>query len=160
MSTFIKPEVILPCSQEDTTGPYHNTDDSSPHYHPTTLIRRSVLILSSDVRCAVVFPSAFPTKLLYAHEFLIINPHECYMPCPSLIAWFYEPIKTVNVRALEHIKFETCSSGHNTCNDVSRAIKWTTSASMWSKINVVTLRKMTHREIWTDTWRFFAYDGG
>jgi hypothetical protein len=132
MSTFIKPEVTLPCSQEDTNGPYHNTDDSSPHYHSTTLIIRSVLILYSDVRCVqlfqvVVFPSAFPTKLLYAHECLIINPQVCYMPCPSLIAWFYEPIKTVYVRALEHIKFETCSSGHNTCYDVSRAVKWTSA---------------------------------
>jgi hypothetical protein len=54
------PEGLLPSSQELSTGPYPERDQSSPHYpHPTSL--RSVLILSSHLRLGL--PSALLPRL-------------------------------------------------------------------------------------------------
>jgi hypothetical protein len=44
----MKPEGSLPCSQEPTTGPYPEPDESNPH--PYTVSLRPVLILSSGLR--------------------------------------------------------------------------------------------------------------
>jgi hypothetical protein len=47
-SILWNPEDSLPCSQEPITGPYPEPDESSPHLP------------------SVLFPSGFPTKILYA----------------------------------------------------------------------------------------------
>jgi hypothetical protein len=48
---------------------------------------RSILILSTLLRLCLpsgLFPSGFPTNILYAFPSL---PHSCYMPCPSHPPW-------------------------------------------------------------------------
>jgi hypothetical protein len=65
-------------------SPYPEPDQSSP-YHPT-LSLRCILILSTHLHLglpSVLFPSEFPTKILYTFLF----PHWCYMPCPSHPSW-------------------------------------------------------------------------
>jgi hypothetical protein len=58
-----------PCSQEPSTGPYPEPDRSSP-CHPIHL--RSISILSTHLRLGLtsgLFPSDFPTNILYAFFF-------------------------------------------------------------------------------------------
>jgi hypothetical protein len=62
---FKEPEGSSQCSQEPSTGPYPETDWSSP-YHPISL--RSIL-MSIHLRLGLpsgLFPSGFPTNILYA----------------------------------------------------------------------------------------------
>jgi hypothetical protein len=61
---FIEPERLLPCSQEPSTGPCTEPDQS---IHPISL--KSILILSTHLRLGLpsgLFPSGFPTNILYA----------------------------------------------------------------------------------------------
>jgi hypothetical protein len=68
---FIEPEGSLPCSQQPSTGPYPESDQSSPiPPHPMSL--RSILILSTHLRLGLpsgLLPSGFPTNILYAFLF-------------------------------------------------------------------------------------------
>jgi hypothetical protein len=67
---FMDPEVTFPCSQEPSTGPYPEPDQSSPN-HPI-LSLRSILILSTHQRLGLpsgLIPSSFPTNILYAFRF-------------------------------------------------------------------------------------------
>jgi hypothetical protein len=61
----MEPEGSLPCSQEPSTEQHQ----SSP-YHPITL--RSILILFTHLLLGLpsgIFPSGFPTNILYAFLF-------------------------------------------------------------------------------------------
>jgi hypothetical protein len=74
--TFYGTQSSLPCSQEPSTDPYSESDQSSP-YHP---ILRSFLILSFDLRLGP------PGSLIPpSHQNPIGIPllHDCYMPCQS-----------------------------------------------------------------------------
>jgi hypothetical protein len=66
----MEPEGPLPCSQEPSTGPYPEPDQFSP-YHPI-LSLRSILILFTHLWLGLpsgLFPSGFPTNILYAFLF-------------------------------------------------------------------------------------------
>jgi hypothetical protein len=63
----MEPEVSLPCSQELSSGPYPEPDQSNPYHHPIYL--GYILILSIHLRLCLPsgpFPSVFPTNVLYA----------------------------------------------------------------------------------------------
>jgi hypothetical protein len=74
----MEPEISLSYSQEPSTGSYSELDQSSPDY-PTL---RSILILSTHLRLGLasgLFPSGFPTTILYAFLF------SCYMPRNNVV---------------------------------------------------------------------------
>jgi hypothetical protein len=67
----MEPEGSLPCSQEPSTGPYPEPDQSSP-YNPILSLVRPILILSTRLGLGLprgLFPYSFPTKILYAFPF-------------------------------------------------------------------------------------------
>jgi hypothetical protein len=68
-------EGSLPCSQDPSTGPYPEPDRLSP-YHPILYLLRSISILSTHLRLGPpsgLFPSVFPTNILYAFLFSSIR---------------------------------------------------------------------------------------
>jgi hypothetical protein len=71
LKNFIEPESPLPCSQESSTGPYPEPDQSIPSHSITV---RSILILSTHtllgLPCGLI-PSGFPTNILHAFLFLL-----------------------------------------------------------------------------------------
>ena len=84
----MEPEGSLPHSQEPATRLYPEPDRSSSCPHPTSL--SSVLILASHLRLGLpsgLFPSDFPTKILYAPLLSLSLSHTCYMSCPSQSSW-------------------------------------------------------------------------
>jgi hypothetical protein len=63
----MEPEDLLSCSQESSTGPCPEPDQSNP-YHP-------ILMLSIHLRVGLpngLFPYGFPTNILYAFLFDLI----------------------------------------------------------------------------------------
>jgi hypothetical protein len=81
----MEPEGSLPCLQEPFTGPYPEPDQSSP-YHPI----QSILMLCTHLRLGLrngLFPSGFPTNILYAFLFSPIRAtHPAHLI--SLTWWF------------------------------------------------------------------------
>jgi hypothetical protein len=77
---FMESEGSLPCSQEPSTGPYPEPDQSTPWS------LRSVLTLSTHPRLGL------PSGLFwFSHQYSVyipLFPHTCYMPCPSHPPWF------------------------------------------------------------------------
>ena len=64
----MEPDGSLPHSQQLTTYPYPEPDQSSPCPYPTSL--RSILILSFHLRLGLpsrLLPSGFPNKTVHAH---------------------------------------------------------------------------------------------
>jgi hypothetical protein len=73
---FMELEGSLLCSQEPTTGPYSEPDQSNPSHH---IFLRSILILSTHLRHGLpsgLLPSGFPTNILYA--FLFPHIHDTF----------------------------------------------------------------------------------
>jgi hypothetical protein len=75
----MEPEGSLPCSKQPSAGHYPEPDESNPH-RPDLFPQDPffniyiILILSSHVRLGIpsgLFPSGFPTKILYA---FLISP--------------------------------------------------------------------------------------
>jgi hypothetical protein len=101
---FMKSECSIPCSQEPPNWflPRAISIQSTPS-HPISL--RSIFILSTRLRLGLssgLFPSGFPTNILYAFLF---SP--CYMPRPSLPFWLlrckYDTFINVNNKLNVHL---------------------------------------------------------
>jgi hypothetical protein len=74
------PESSLPCSQENSTGPYTEPAQSI-QYHPILFISDPLSILSSHLLLVLpsgLFLSRFPTKVLHGY----------HSPCPTHPPWF------------------------------------------------------------------------
>jgi len=96
----MEPESSLPCSQKPTKLPCPELDQSSP-CSPQSISWRFSLILSSHLhlgRPSGLFPSVFPTKILYA-------PLLCPLcaPCPTIprFCWFNHPIADEQYKVME-----------------------------------------------------------
>jgi hypothetical protein len=62
-------EGSLPCSQKPSTGPYPEPDESSP-YRPSYFCQIHFNIILQRLGLpSGLFPSGFPTKILYAFLF-------------------------------------------------------------------------------------------
>jgi hypothetical protein len=112
-------EGSLPYSQEPVTSPCPEPDESSQR--PSTHFSWSVLILSSHLRVALpsdLFPSGFPTKVLYAYSTRATCPAHYYPP------WF-DHLNNIWLRVqiskphVVHISFLSCkeslTQGWNIC---------------------------------------------
>jgi hypothetical protein len=63
----VEPVGLLPCSQEPSTGPYPDPDQSNV-YHPILFLKRFILILSTHLHLGHpndLLPSGIPTNVLY-----------------------------------------------------------------------------------------------
>jgi hypothetical protein len=83
---LMEPLGSLPCSQEPSTGPYPEPDQCSS-YHSTPCLLRFILIFCTHLclgPSSGLFPSGFPTNIIYAFLF---PPHSCYMPCRPHPPW-------------------------------------------------------------------------
>jgi hypothetical protein len=80
----MEPEGSLPCSQDPSTGPNHEPDQSNP-YHSILYLLRSILILSSHLRQGLssgLFASGSPTNTLHAFIFSICVLHGMSISSP------------------------------------------------------------------------------
>jgi hypothetical protein len=83
---FMECEGSLPCSQEPSTGPYPEPDQSSPYHFTTSLSTHLRLGLPSGL-----FLSGFPTNILYAFLFSPFVLHA--QPTSSPLTWTIQKMK-------------------------------------------------------------------
>jgi hypothetical protein len=75
---FMEPEGSLPCSQEPSSGPYPEPDQSNPYHN----------ILS--LTYALVFPVVLSFRLSHKYPICISPlPHSCYIPYPPQPPWLW-----------------------------------------------------------------------
>jgi hypothetical protein len=105
----MEPEGSLPCSQEPSTGPYPEPDQSNP-YHPISLI--SILILSTYLRLGLPsgpFPSGFPINILYTFIFSPFVLHA--LPISSFLTWsFWLYLEKSTSYEAHHLTFTSSKS--------------------------------------------------
>jgi hypothetical protein len=73
----VETEGSVPCSEENSTGPHHEPDQTS-QYHPYPIPLRSILISSTHLRPSIpsgLFRSGSPTSNIYASSFPPVVPH-------------------------------------------------------------------------------------
>jgi hypothetical protein len=92
---FMELQGSLSCSQEPSTGPYHQSDQSTPP-HPISL--KSILILSTHLRLGL-------TSGLFwiSHEcpICIHLLHSCYMSCPSRLRFGHSNYAWIRVQVMK-----------------------------------------------------------
>jgi len=99
----MEPEVPLQCLQGPTTDPNPEPDEPSPH-SPTLISLRSIIILSSHVHLCLpsgLFPSGFPTELLYA------SPMHATYPIHLIFLDFITQIKHMSYEAPHYSVFSS-----------------------------------------------------
>jgi hypothetical protein len=75
---FMEPEGSLPCSQEPSTGPYPEPDQSSPYHHILSTIH------FNTIHPCLGLPSSLSFWLSHQYPICIpLHPQSCYMHCPS-----------------------------------------------------------------------------
>ena len=58
--------LIYCVSQQSVTGPYLESEESSPHLHTLfSNVRLNIILLSTSESCKGLLPLAVPAKLLY-----------------------------------------------------------------------------------------------
>jgi hypothetical protein len=127
----MEPEDPLACSQEPSTGPYPEPDQSNP-YHPITL--RSILILSTHLRLGL--PSGCllltPPRIIYMH---FSSPRSCYMPCPSHPPWLDH--SNYIWRRVQVMKFLIMQFSPTSCHFIPlRSALFSNTLSLCSSLNV------------------------
>jgi len=57
----------LPCSQEPTTGPFHESDESSPHLHAISydFLNNTLLSIPKSLKWSLPFKSPPPKLCMY-----------------------------------------------------------------------------------------------
>jgi hypothetical protein len=77
---FMEHEGSLPSSQEPSTGPYPERDQSNPHHFFLYKIRFNIVHPPTSCIQSGLLPSGFPTNILYAFLFSPIRP-----TCPAYL---------------------------------------------------------------------------
>ena len=82
----MEPENLLPSSQDTTTGPYLEPDETNPHPPIFCLGDQFIYpaIHTTDLPSDLLLVSNIPTKILFA----LSSPPVCHIPCPSHSPWF------------------------------------------------------------------------